>query len=301
MIAMAHSALHRNIMLDWLKHLDDEGIEYLPDLSLVQSRFDYETPEQARTLIAELSDRGLIRLDRKEAGAYPKFKILPPRPVKSAPLTVNRNVDDEPDRLSGIERIKAIVQKVQMREVESAAETPAPVITTKAPSPPSEKPLTADWERPDGNPPPSFATFPCGHDQSPENSQRAGRGRTICRQCWRDAYDAKRPRKVTERQPRAPYVKPDRCTVSFTIHPKTREWLSKSQLTEPGVLSVDEMAHVIFMEGLQRRLTYPDGKPLFRGIVLRQWKRLAPDKSLGQYVTSLVERGLAEMLREAGE
>jgi len=61
-----HSALNRGLMFEWLKDLDDTG-DRCPSDDAIMERFDFDTPEQARTLLADLADKGLIVV--KGAGA----------------------------------------------------------------------------------------------------------------------------------------------------------------------------------------------------------------------------------------
>jgi hypothetical protein len=54
-----HSALNRGIMFEWLKDLDDTG-DRCPSDEAIMERFDFDTPDQSRTLLADLADKGLI-------------------------------------------------------------------------------------------------------------------------------------------------------------------------------------------------------------------------------------------------
>lgn len=152
--ATRHSALNRGIMLDWLKVCIDEE-RPLPSDEQIADRFRFETVEQARTLLADLADRGEIRITHGMEGREITLgggrvlhrceRAMPSVPVRK-PSAIPPTVDE------AVERIRSIVNRrpkpgpkiVQAPKPAAAPEAPAgqaPALGSEVShSPPTDRP-----------------------------------------------------------------------------------------------------------------------------------------------------------------
>lgn len=99
---MAHSRINIDAMFEWIERCSLSGTP-MPDDAAICDRFGFASPESARTLLAELADKGritikgfgasrAIALGRKATAAAPA-----PRPI---PTVVARPRDDDVDQLA---------------------------------------------------------------------------------------------------------------------------------------------------------------------------------------------------------
>lgn len=318
-IAPAHSRMNINLMFDWLKQLDDAAVNDLPSVPDVMGRFGFESPEQARTLIACLCDEDKIRIDRSQK--MPTFIIKDAAyraPHRPAPA---KQPGPVPDR-AGVARLKDIAAK--MAEPKNGAVVtvtkpvaPAPV---KEISPPVEKPRAVS--APVAVEPDPKTWEKCGHPLTGENTKKVGKFNFTCKQCW-DIANAEKVevRAVSKRikvaaaelplpEP-APQIGDEyaphpptliirvtgtvpaghRC-VAFPISSEIREWMGREAEKEGFPEYSWEMARDLFIEGVNARMNVKQGRPLIRGKVLRAWHTHEPDLPLPEFVTYLLDLGL---------
>lgn len=102
-----HSALNRGLMFDWLKDLDDTG-DRCPSDDAIMERFDFDTPEQARTLLADLADKGLITVRGAGADRVVTIGKEAHRPAPAA-RPVPSVVKQPPSVDAGVAKIMSIV------------------------------------------------------------------------------------------------------------------------------------------------------------------------------------------------
>jgi hypothetical protein len=86
---LQHSQLHRGIMLDWLRYCEERG-EPFPTHEAIAAKFEYPSVEVARTLLADLADRGKISIDRAGTITIADQAEAPARHRTGAPKTVTR-------------------------------------------------------------------------------------------------------------------------------------------------------------------------------------------------------------------
>lgn len=121
-----HSHLHRANMLDWLRHCEETG-EPVPTDEAIADRFCYRSTEDARVLLADLADRGEIRIVRK--GAAREIVVAPGkarhRLETTKPIPSVKRVEAPREMLSedeGVSRIMDIINRPKLsRKVEAAA------------------------------------------------------------------------------------------------------------------------------------------------------------------------------------
>jgi hypothetical protein len=112
-----HSALNERRMIDWLRQNEDEQ-RIAPTYHEIQARFDFDTIESARTLIAQLADAGMIRCRPAGEGRF-TYQIL--RLSRAAPLQMarprSRDVGDdaveEPDDAQDAKDIERCMAKIK--------------------------------------------------------------------------------------------------------------------------------------------------------------------------------------------
>lgn len=134
---MAHAKLHRQIMLDWIEDAISAGHPMPADAAICE-RFNFQSAEQARTLLAELADAGKITV---RGGYGPGREILLGRvrpgalPIAKPEPSITR-VDPEVDAATA--KIMAIVGRGRSTSPALAAPTP-PLPAASVAVPPVEK------------------------------------------------------------------------------------------------------------------------------------------------------------------
>lgn len=130
---MAHSRLAKDQMFAWIERCLDEGAA-LPDDAAICDRFNFASPESARTLLSDLADAGRITIrgwgeDRQIAIGRARA-ASPPSP-KPQPSIARFNPDDDRDA----ERILAIARRGRVNAdallatvAEPAPATPIPAV-----------------------------------------------------------------------------------------------------------------------------------------------------------------------------
>lgn len=132
---MQHTSLNRSRMLDWLRDLEEQG-EPAPSDTEIAERFGFENPEAARTLLADIADRGEIVI--KGTGPDRKITIGLTRTSYShstvVPAPAVRRQSASTD--AGVQRILDIVNRSKNAAPEPVAEAiSAPVVPAPAPPP----------------------------------------------------------------------------------------------------------------------------------------------------------------------
>ncbi len=130
-----HTSLNRSRMLDWLRDLEERD-EPAPTDSEIAERFGFDSPEAARTLLADLADRAEIVIKGTGAERTIKFgrtrtsyahTTVVPAPAVRRPTT---STDD------GVQRILEIVKRGKQKKLEPVAkppvERPTPTPRTEA-------------------------------------------------------------------------------------------------------------------------------------------------------------------------
>lgn len=132
---MQHTSLNRSRMLDWLRDLEEQG-EPAPTDTEIAARFGFENPEAARTLLADIADRGEIVI--KGTGPDRTIKIGLTRTsyahttVVPAPAVRRQSASTE----DGVRRILDIVNRSKKAAPGPVAEAiTAPVVPAPAPAP----------------------------------------------------------------------------------------------------------------------------------------------------------------------
>jgi hypothetical protein len=317
-IALRHSRAAEQAMLDWLRDAD-EGLIDPPTYRAIMHRYAFDDISIAKGLIAQLSDGGFIATKPNGPDGF-TWRFLPPRKPRAPSVTVNRDVsldeDDEMQHRVGVARLKEIGLKLAEARAKQPARptgsvtvsvppavrvaTPVRAAVVTAPPPTPSSPVLDHWPK-------------CGHPRTPQNSRAAGRNgkASQCKQCWYDANSkakAEKSRKASEAReaakpappPPAPKAHPLELSVGFTLHPNTMVWLERSLPSEPGAETRDELARAIFMEGMYRRLAIEPARPLIRGVILRMWQKAGRPDTIDSFITMLLDRGVAEYLREGG-
>lgn len=140
---MQHTSHTRTLMLDWLKELDDRVLPSPSDEEIME-RFGFENPEAARTLLADLADRGQITV--RGTGVNRAITFGKAKPATIATPTPGRTVKKPAARASvseddGISRILDIVR----RSKATAQAAPAPAVPSQsAPAAPAVAPVSAE-------------------------------------------------------------------------------------------------------------------------------------------------------------
>lgn len=131
---MAHAKLHRQIMLDWIENAISAGHPMPADAAICE-RFNFQSTEQARTLLAELADAGKITV---RGGYGPDREILLGRvrpgalPIAKPEPSITR-VDPEVDAATA--KIMAIVGRGRGTSPTPAAPPPPlPAVSVAAAS-----------------------------------------------------------------------------------------------------------------------------------------------------------------------
>lgn len=128
-----HSALNRGIMFEWLKDLDDTG-DGCPSDDAIMERFDFDTPEQARTLLADLADKGLITVRGVGADRVVTIGAVKPSPAAVLNRPVPSVVRPERDVERTTQRIMDIVARSPSVVSPGArVPVPAPIAAPSAP------------------------------------------------------------------------------------------------------------------------------------------------------------------------
>jgi hypothetical protein len=151
-----HSQIDRANLLDWLRDCAEHE-KPMPSDEAIADRFGYAAIESARTLLADLADRGEISIGRDRVIEINQVK--PARAVgteRALPKTVTRpkrrkrakSVISEEE---GLDRIRAIVQR--SRAPDAPAPQPRLRITTPQPAP-RDEPVVAP------SPPPALKIVP---------------------------------------------------------------------------------------------------------------------------------------------
>jgi hypothetical protein len=128
---MSHSALHLNIMFDWLRVCEDEG-RLPPSYPEIAARFEFDNREQPQTLIAALSDAGRIKI--KPAG-FDRFSfvicsIKPRGPF--IPVRHNRDIEGSHGDV-GTQDVDECIAKIKMTL--GKRKTAMPIMPTLRPKP----------------------------------------------------------------------------------------------------------------------------------------------------------------------
>lgn len=134
-----HSQIDRANMLEWLRHCDEQG-EAFPSDEAIADRFQYPSVEAARTLLADLADRGEISV--RGTGSKRTISISPVKPMRvlgterRLPKTITkpkslRRARREIAEEEGAERIMEIIRRGR----EPDAPAPTPRLRIVAPQP----------------------------------------------------------------------------------------------------------------------------------------------------------------------
>ena len=175
MIGTRHSRLTEATMMDWLRTLDQQGVARLPEPAEIMERYGFDNTELARTLIAQLADGGIIRVNRRSG--YAEFAILPPRPARCAIATVSRDVGGDVDDDEDVPDLP--LSRREARQVDAGLAQIRDAIT---------KPRDTQGASVDRG------AWGCGHPRDAENSRNKGSGRYGCKSCHSENIDRKRER-----------------------------------------------------------------------------------------------------------
>lgn len=135
-MTLRHSELNRRILLDWIKACDDEGRD-MPTDEAIAERFNFAGIEHARTLLADISDRGLITI--RGAGSTRGIRLGKTRPAavptaRPAPAVARPDRDD-PGVDAAVDRIRSILGgsgRPMAERMAQASKALAPVQIVKA-------------------------------------------------------------------------------------------------------------------------------------------------------------------------
>jgi hypothetical protein len=275
---MAHAKINLQRMLDWIVASVDAGGAQMTDAEICE-RFGFSSTEHARTLLAELSDQGKIRIDWR---AQPRMIVLgakggstfsPARPL--AGTVVRRddggkpiNVHPEtvvahparihvarPDQPSRIDQIRAAAESLASRNVRTPAASPAPAV--RAPDPAPAETAANDPEKRHASP-----------------GKGMGRG-------WK-------PANVATRQDRR----------QLNIHFPSAKYETVERLAAEAGSTPSAWARGIVMSVLDGEPHFERGnKPRISAAVIRA--AAAAGEPLDAFITSLIDRGLAAHNGEA--
>lgn len=133
-------------MIDWLSDCEERRL-IAPSYAEIAEKFGFESIEQARTLIAQLSDAGMIRMkpagrDRFTFEIRRRDRAPKPEPLKLGNLDVGLQEMDEIE--AGVARIRSIHQRLKARDSVEEARPAPPRVTVPyvrpAPTPTPAKP-----------------------------------------------------------------------------------------------------------------------------------------------------------------
>ncbi len=139
---MVHSTLNRGLMLEWIEDRLAAG-EPAPTDPEIMAKFHFATPEAARTLLADLADRGQITIRGTGAGRAialgrkPVPQVHAPRPEPSV-TKANRQVDKTVAKIMAIAQRKpasAPVPAIERKEPLAPRRIIAPTMPRVAPAP----------------------------------------------------------------------------------------------------------------------------------------------------------------------
>lgn len=137
---MQHSALNRGLLFEMLKDREDAGDPQITDDEIME-RFNFDAPEQARTLLADLADKGLITVKgtgpdrvvtiRGDGWSAPR-PVAAERPLPSV-VKPDREVEAMTSRIMNIVQRSPNVVSPAPRAAAAPAPTAPPVVLPDPP------------------------------------------------------------------------------------------------------------------------------------------------------------------------
>lgn len=132
---MRHSAMHRRLMLEWIRDCFYNG-EPMPTVPAIVDRYGYAGAEQARTLLADLADAGQITLSGagnavviQLRGVAPATDPAPADAVDRLPPTI---IKADP----AVDRVAALIVNLKSRGgIVPAAPVEKEVVVARKPEP----------------------------------------------------------------------------------------------------------------------------------------------------------------------
>jgi hypothetical protein len=131
-----HSAMHLGVMLDWIRTCQDDGT-VMPTNAEICERFNLQTDELARSLLADLADAGKIRINWGKEGRILSLGRAASPAAES--LRAEPTVKRAGARVPGPSASRALISDIARRL--QAAPPPATTIPAE-PSPPKEAPMS---------------------------------------------------------------------------------------------------------------------------------------------------------------
>jgi len=259
---MQHTSHTRTLMLDWLKDRDERVLPSPSDEEIME-KFSFASPEAARTLLADLADRGQISV--RGTGDHRQINIGKPKPPRIATPAVLRSVKRPATKIqhldedAGVSRIMDIVRR--------------------------SKVTAASVEAPTANRPVAHIAAPAVEPAVAPEATRTAAAAPIGLAA---VEPAKRKREL------AASPTPQRRQVNIKVSEEHYQLLSER--AEAQDLYLSTLVSDMFASLLDRETapTQPAYKPLVRAHVIRAAREAGIP--LEEFVPSLIEAGLERFL-----